>query len=375
MSIECLKPAHDKIVKSELDKMILEKGHLIGYEILLNRSIYFENCEEFFKKEQELFLNSDRKISSQSESAKKILELENAFQKEGNYVGPDSFKELLLKYPNFLGKIVLGDEIYNYEKYGFPSQKSLEESITSFCIGEREFFSGSRTEDYWRTGNIKNRISLNVHGDLYASQCDVSGKTRIEKTLFGENLEVFETYKNIETSTGISAHQDWSQFLVSLLKYSEYLGKRDLNEIVNWKTVLENSGGGRGTATSEAMFGTNFDEFQLEMLMETPVLNDKIEKLERFPLSIYSGQESSVLPYVFENKLFYLGKDNSGNISLENFSHIYKNKKFSKSLEYCEEDLPYVLTATYKYFARDRSKMTKILDYFNSNDNFIPTQL
>jgi len=30
MGIECLNPAYDKIVKSGLDKKILEKGHLIN---------------------------------------------------------------------------------------------------------------------------------------------------------------------------------------------------------------------------------------------------------------------------------------------------------------------------------------------------------
>lgn len=374
MSIECPNPAYYKIVNnSDIYNKILERGHLINYEILLNRSIYFENCEKFFDKERELFFNQNRKISEKSETSRKIVELENEFQKDRSYMSPEKFEKLLIKYPSFLGKIVLEEEIFNYEKYHFSNQRSLEESITSFCIGEREVFSHCMDEYVWRTKDFKNSISRNIHGDLYAIQKDVSGKSRIEKTLFGDNAEIFDTIKEMEfgSGTGISAYQDWSQFLVSLLKYSEYLGKRDLNEIVNWKETLKKAGGGSGTATAEAMFGSGINDFQIEMLMEVPVLNDKIEKLENFPLSVYSKDGSS-LPYVENDKMFYLRENKNGKISLEKFSHIYKNKKFSIALEYCEEDLTYALTATYKYFARDRSLLPKIMDYFNKEDKSIP---
>src|SRR3989338_2760522 len=272
MKIECLNPAYNKILSAGLDKKILEKKPLIGYEILLHRSIYFENCEEFFNKEKKLFLNSDRKISSRSETAKKILELEKEFTNSHLWM-PDEFEKLLIKYPSFLGKIV------------------LEESISAFCIGEREIFSSSRTEDFWRTGNLKKCISLNTHGDLYASQTNVFGKSRIENTLFGD-VEIFEKYKEDAESSGISAHQDWSEFLLAALKYAQFIGKKEILEIKNWKNFLESLGGGRGTATSEAMFGTSFSEWELERFMETPVLNNKLEKLERFPLSIHSGLDS-----------------------------------------------------------------------------------
>ena len=367
MKIECLNPAYNKILSAGLDKKILEKKPLIGYEILLHRSIYFENCEEFFNKEKKLFLNSDIKISSKSETAKKILELEKEFTNSHLWM-PEEFEKLLIKYPVFLGKIVLGEEIYNYEKFGFPTQKSLEESISAFCIGEKEIVYSSNSEDFWRTGNLKNCISLNMHGDLYASQTNVFGKSRIENTLFGD-VEVFERYKEDVESSGISAHQDWSEFLLAALKYAQFIGEKEIPEIKNWKNFLERLGGGRGTATSEAMFGTSFSEWELERFMETPVLNNKLEKLERFPLSIHSGLDSVSYPYISENKLFYLKENESGNISLEKFSHIYKDKNFSRVLEYSEEDLIPLLSAIYKYFARDRRKMGKILDYFNSKNN------
>ena len=194
-----------------------------------------------------------------------------------------------------MGKIVLGEEIHNYEKFGFSSQKSLEGSINAFCIGERHLLDYYGDKDFWRTGNLKKCISLNIHGDLYAYQTNVFGKNRIENTLFGD-VEVFEKYKEDIESSGISAHQDWSEFLLATLKYAQFLGKKEIPEIKNWRDFLERFGGGRVTATSESLFGTNFSEWELEMLTETPVLNDKIEKLESFPLRVYSGHDSVSYP-------------------------------------------------------------------------------
>ena len=84
-----------------------------------------------------------------------------------------------------------------------------------------------------------------------------------------------------------------------------------------------------------------------------------------FKLSIYGFQNNCSYPYISKNKLFCLKENESGNISLEKFSHIYKDEKYAKVLEYSEEDLIPLLSSIYKYFARDRRKMAKILDYFN----------
>lgn len=365
MSIECPNYAYYKIVNnSEIYNKILEKKEVL-YHLFLHRSLYDEegNTKKIFEKAKKIYFDENRKISPQSETFKKILELENEFQKEWNMM-PEKFKELLIKYPFFIGQVVLGDEIFNYKKYSFSYQKSLEESLTSFCISEQHILGRNYNEYIWRNKNMKNTISLNTHGNLYASQCDVSGKSRIEKTLFGEDLEIFDTIKKLdyEDYSGISAHQDWSQFLVSLLKYAEYLGKKDIPEIVNWQEVLKKAGGGRGTSTAES-FGGTYNKYDLERLMETPVLNDKIEKLEDFSLEVYS-QNGNSIPRIENNNLLYLRENEHGEVSLEKFSHIYKNKKFSIALEYCEEDLPHALTATYKYFARDRSILPKIMNYF-----------
>jgi len=102
----------------------------------------------------------------------------------------------------------------------------------------------------------------------------------------------------------------------------------------------------------------------LNFLMDTPVFQ-KGMMLKQFPLSIYSQFKNSYYPFFENGKLFYLMENESGNISMESLSHVYEDKRFSKILEYNEEDLPHILIASYKYFARDRSKMYRIMDYFN----------
>ena len=101
-----------------------------------------------FKNSEKLFFNPDRKISFQSETAKNLLLLEK--EVEESFWIRSEFEKLLIKYPSFLGKFVLGDELFDYKKFGFPNQRNLEESITSFCFGEKDLLGFRDDKDIWR---------------------------------------------------------------------------------------------------------------------------------------------------------------------------------------------------------------------------------
>lgn len=351
MDIECLTPAYNKIITSGIYKKIKEKEEVLKH-IFLYKSSYFDGVDEIFAGIRKYYFDNKRGISEKSKFFEDILLLENEFAEEDYFPATD-FEKNLIKHPFYLSYIVLGEEIFDYKKFNFPNLRSLGSAITSFCIGERIFGD----EYTWRTGNLKNNISKNIHGDLFAGQRNVFGKFSLENTLFGKE-ENFDVYSEVKYS-GVSAYQDWSEFLVATLKYAEYLGKEKIREIVEWEEVLEESGGGVGTAATEA-FGTDFSKSDLEFLMSFPVIQDG-KKLEQYPLHLYSQTHNSYYPYFSEGKLFYLSENESGKISFE----VYKNKAFSKVLEYSEGDLSPILTATYKFFARDRSKMYKIMDWFN----------
>lgn len=357
MSIECLNPAYEKIKKSEINKKISDKNEIV-HDILLYKSPYFEGSENLFNDIRSFYFDGGRGISEKSKVFEDIVQLERDIDKE-NYFSPVDFEKVLFEHPCFLSYVILGDEIYNYKKLNFPNLRSLSESITSFCVGERGF-----SEEYiWRLNNFKNCISRNTHGDLFASQTDVSGKSSLEKTLFGDE-EILDISSDVR-GAGISAYQDWSSFLLGSLKYAECLGKEKMREIVNWEKVLEEAGGGVGNNSAEA-FGMGSSDYGLQFLMDSPIFQENI-KLERFPLSICSQGNTCSYPYFFEGKLIYLIEYDKGDILMENLSNVYKDKKFYKVLEYSEKDLPHILTATYKYFARDRSKMHKIMKLFNES--------
>jgi hypothetical protein len=357
MDIECLNPAYEKIKNSEVYNSIINKKEVLR-DIFLFNSPYIECLDDTFENIRSFYFNKNRRISEKSKVFENILLLQRDIEDE-NYFPFSDFEKVLLNHPCFLAYVILEDEIFDYKKFKFPSIKSLSEAVTSFCIGERVFGN----EYVWRLNGFKNKISQNTHGDLYVNQSNVSGKISLEKNLF-EDEEIFETYANVFVS-GISAFQEWSQFLIASLKYAKYLGKEKMREIVNWKDVLEDVGGGVGTNTAEAEFGTDFSKYHLESLMNYPVLQNGI-KIEQFPLHIYFDTNHCFYPFFDKGKLFYLIEKESGDILMENFSNVDNDKKFSKVLEYSKEDLPHILTAAYKYFARDRSKMYKIMDYFNS---------
>lgn len=349
--IQCPKPAYDKIISSGLDKKILKSREDL-FDILLYDSINLDKTE-FILEEAKEFWNECP--SEKSFLFKDILELEGKLNK---YYSRLDFEKIVMGNPSFFGYLILGKEIFNYKKYGFPDLKSLTESIASFCFGEKQLFSDLGTDYHWRNSKWHNEISQNVHGDLFAGQRDISGKSWIEETLFGKE-EKFDSYK-ISDGRGISAYQDWSEFLMATLRYAEYLGKSNLEEIVNWRETLEKAGGGVGTATAEAYFGgSSFTNGLLKQI----VLSDKMEKLE-YPIQIFAGRSYTFLPYIKENKLLYLREKEDGEIKLDEKFKLF-SRNYSISLEYSEEDLPHILTATYKYFARDRSLLPIIMDSFN----------
>jgi hypothetical protein len=361
MSLECLNPAYNRIVNSSLLGKILDKREIL-YNVLLYDSIYVDGTEPIFKKAEKVYYDKCRKISERSEFSQDILLLEKDLEE---ICFRSDFEKYLIDHPSFLGQIILGDEIFDYHKFNFPSLKSLEKSLASFCVGEKHLLKISDNKDVWRNKEIKNEISLCMHGDLHVSQTNVFGSEFLDRTLFG-NQKVFEIYNNFEfKGHGLYAYQDWSTFLVSTLEFARYLGKKEIPEIIEWRSYLESLGGGVGTATSEAMFGTNFSDFDVKFLFERNVLRDDLDKIEMFPIVISGRGDNYKLPYLNEGKLSYLIDEDTGNI---NFGKFFGGKNFSKTVEYDEDDLIPVLTAIYKYFARDKTKMYKIMDYFNLND-------
>jgi len=366
MDIECPKPAYDRLIKAGLDKKVLIKIKVLHDIFLYNNPFELEGSKILKIAKDTFSKMPERKISEKTEVSKQILTLKQILD-EDKYGIVSSFKfgDLLVQYPAFLGYLILRNDLFDFEKYGFPSRASLEESITSFCISNYEIIMDWGRDYLWRSRNFKNLISQNMHGDLYASQTDFSGRECEEQTLFGIE-EKFDTIKKDSEKKTIYAYQDWSDFLMATLRYSEVIGKAKIPEIVDWKDVLGKVGA-VGTATAEAMFGETGIDLKLHFLEESPILV-KGNKIEGYLLSV-KGQNSNFFPYVEDKKLIYLENNENGKTLPEFEGTRLENIKFSRTIEYCEQDLPHVLAAIYRLFARDRSLLPKIMNIFLSQSH------
>ena len=232
------------------------------------------------------------------------------------------------------------------------------------CIGEREVFGRGFDEVWsWRSGGYLNKIERNIHGDLYVQQIDSSEKIRVEDGLFGEE-EQFESMRKNPSRSSFGAHQEWSEFLVSLLRYSKEVGLDKIPEIVDWEGTLEKIGGGTSGFYAEAIFPSG-SELGVDLLLSTRGLLTKNRPLDMMPLEIFN-QSANYFPYFDGERLIFL-KETRGTekgFDLNREELFLRGRKFVKGVSWGPEDLPEALRGAYKYFARDRSRIPLIMERF-----------
>lgn len=354
----CPDPAYEQLKISGVTDIILKgKKKDLVRDILLDRNI----GDDFrFNKARNFILSNLFKIKTQ-----KLLMYEDLVKSERDFDIAEGmlfggFDSFLAQHPVLLGHAVLGDNLLKYEKFGFGSRVGLEKAITGFCLGERNQFGLWNDEWTWRNAGFKNNIFRNMHGDLYVSQKDSSGKDFIDNTLFGK-VRVFDSIKKAETF-GFGAYQDWSQFLVSLLKYSEKIGKSDIPEISNWQEVLDEVGGTSG-AYAEAFGGLDAPESHAHTLMDEELMSYRGMDDKGWPITV-SNRNQYALPFFKDDKLTYFVQDEEGEFEF-NFGRFFKDKRFSKAVEYNPDDLPEAMRGTLKYFARSREMIPAIMNEFN----------
>ncbi len=368
IDVECPKPAYERIVNSELKERILKRAKKVSDITLYG---FDDSADRLFKIARRNFDLSDR-VNEERDLWREFLELEDEIKKQNISVSSAGAYEMLSRYPCVLGYAVLEGDLFDFGRFGFPNRKSLQEAITSFCIGERQEFNELlRREDYfWRgnNGNTKNNLSNGFHGDLYAGQIDVSGKDLKEETLFG-SVDNFDSVKYSDERKGISVHYGaWSPFLISALKYAEHLGQKNMSIIKNWKQALDSVGGAVGTNTAECEFGGSDSYWHLEnMLKNSLVVQGREISMENHPICISAGEKVVYYPFVdSDGKMSYVLEDEKGEVELPApRKSIWEGKKYQKILEYDADDLDNLLKGTYRLFARDRGELNYIMDVFN----------
>ena len=215
---------------------------------------------------------------------------------------------------------------------------------------------------FWFNSKYKNEISLNLHGDFFVNQVNISDP-EIEKRNLFERFIDFESVKEDPPGGGVSVWQDSSQFHLALLKYAQHLGQEKMHEIVDWREVLEETGS-FGANTSEGFGGGSFYDHRMD---------DKImvegEKLKRFPLTIdgryYGGEGAFYLPYITkENDLHFLKKYDEGSIEIDLGP---QKMNFATSLKFTRKDLPFLLRGTHMLYTRDKSILPQVINAFSKN--------
>jgi len=336
-SIECPLPALKKLKESGLDKKIL-KAKDKWQNVLFGMWFSGEFSDVFDEAREKL----DSAISSSEKAMyNSLLDLEAEIEKD-DYLNK---KDGLVNYPSALAYLAIGRDLLKFSKYGFYTRRQLEETITSFCFSDQ---LDRRDACTWINGNYKNIIKQTDHADLDVTQKDISGRHYVEETLFGP-VEVFDTIKE-GTGKGIGGDQNWTMFLLSILKYAEAIGKKRMYEIVNWKKVIEEVGA-KGSNTAEAMFGGKLESF----IFDRELLVDGKEP-ESFPL-----RTENAIPYVNAGKLYFLREDSNGKIK---FDYRLLHGKYSEAAVFDESDLPDLLRGTYRFYARDRSEIPQMLEMF-----------
>jgi hypothetical protein len=362
MSIQCTNFAYKKIVSNKaLYGKIKGKKDKWG-DVLLGATLdgsawrIIEKAEAYFKDLSDLS-RIDRRLK---DVYLDIIEL-GRIAEEHEFMCFDKDKTLV-ENPALLAFAVLGKDILNPQKYGFASRRQLEESIASFCIGEHWNLGYTYGERYvWRNRQYKNQFCNAPHGDLSLIQKNTSGYHYAFNTLFGIKEE-FDTWKDTaDCSAGLSCFQNWSSFLMTVLRYAETIGKGRMPEITNWREI-EASLDGSCPATAEALSGNPHHFYWLE---NSPILVEG-KDIDTMPLMVVSGISDEAfpnIPYVKDGKLFILRESKKGTITPLDKGY-FKGRKYSIHMDFEESDLPDLLKGTYKLYSRDRTELPELMDAF-----------
>lgn len=367
--VECPKPAYDRLVRVGLEARILEVRNKIADILLSVSPTDSELAGHILDKAREFVSgNYHERLTPREILYRDISDLEVYARDNDLRADIEASERSLMQFPSLLAFVVLCEEVLNHKKYGFATRRQLEESIASFCLGEKPRIFSWEPYYQWRTGNSKNVLSNHDRGDLSISQIDVSGLDYSQDTLFGAE-EVFDTFKEVKEPDHIkrihASDYNWTTFLMINLRYAQYLGKSDILEIVEWRRALEEVGS-VGTFTAEAEFGDPGADLNLSAVVKAVLLPKERNTLGSLLLSIRDGKVV-YHPYVADGNLTYLREDPNGEVELS-FIKGQLAEKFSPHIIHTEADLPELLKGIYRLFARDRRVLPKAMQMFLGRD-------
>ena len=341
-NVSCSWLAYEKLRESGILKKIADKRSDVFSFMLYDGMLTEEIGKDVWDWANSVYFDKNRGINEESMAARDVLNF--AKEIDETYFNIDTI--LFYNHPSFLGKFVLGDDL-DYKSKGFNSLSEMYRAIAAYCVESR--FELENPEVYvWRNEKSKNKIDLNVHGDFFVFQNDIS--SGLEKTLFGYEFEVSK-YKPF--NRGISSYQDSSHFLYSVLKYAEHVGMKNIPEIRNWENTLDEVGS-FCTATAECLFGGGSLSFGF---FERGLPRENVRP-DKFPILI-NGMSNGHFSVPF------ISKDD--NLCYKRYEDEDVISPGGVRLEFTPEDIPDLLKGTYRLFTRDKTLLPKVMEGFLVN--------
>lgn len=254
------------------------------------------------------------------------------------------FEEPAIKHPFLVARVVFGDELECFAKYGFTSKESFAKAITGYCIGEDVRSQPDFRKCVWRQGDYKNEVKLIDHGDMSVGQTNVSG----------ENPEDDSGILINPPHAGFGLEQDWSPFLITVLKYAEALKKQNIPEIKNWaelarKLRIHNMWGGNEFVENSGELDSHYEMF----------FQRELFGFGKDALRVYI--KDGIIPVFDSGNLDILREDKNGSIELNMYGSL---ERFTKLARYVPEDISHLLKANYQLFVRSPQTMADIMNYF-----------
>jgi hypothetical protein len=327
MAIECSNIDYNKLqaigieertkqVKEELSDIFLHKMIWDGKVNLI-----LENARQSLDEEQEDILSLEAEIEAELESPGYIAQM-------------DPF---VIKHPFLVAQLVLGDDLDNFSQYGYSSRKDLANAVSAYCIGERKVIQKNREVYIWRQREYKNTVTLMDHGDMNVSQVNVEGS--------GVLMD--------PPRSGYGLKQDWSSFLIPILRYAQAIGEKDIPEIKNWQELIKE--------LRRNTWGDDFSDFTEEELSLTMLYGRELSGTSDGNLKLWIN--SSILPHLNGRNLDILRTSETGDVEVPIFGH---PQKFQKIANYVPEDIPHLVKANYQLYARSVNDIAKVMYWFNN---------
>ncbi len=267
-------------------------------------------------------------------------------------------RENLPRHPYLLAGLVFGEEVRNFQKFGFASEKIFAEAITAYCLGETRTIQGDHTSYSWRTGERKHSIELISHGDVSVGQYLVGGESPLLSELW---------------ATGFTVVQDSAPFLILALHYAHFLGLSQIPEITEWEPLVAEFSqhhpyGGGYSAWKKASASERESEAEG---IAPPLVNSRFignVGTDHWPLRI-ERQGGALWPILRGRELDIYSASERGSETIYPWGNGSKSGhaiKAEKIVTYTPQDVPHLLTGIYKTYARDRSEMCLLLELFNN---------